>query len=99
MPHDQVEVVVSLSLSAHHHVVSQSLFISASLNTKPPTGMHSTCWFYFELGGKVRGRVLEVGYVVSAFSPLTQSYMNLGEASKSSGGFLVAPKTLWVTAS
>lgn len=40
-----------------------------------------------------------MGYSVSAFSLLTQSYMNLGEASKSSGGFLVAPKTLWVTAS
>lgn len=102
MPHDQVEVVVSLSLSTHHNMVNQSL-ISASLNTKPPTGMHSTCWFYLELGGRVRGKVLELGYGVSAFNLLTRiwriCYMNLGKASKSSGEFLFAPKTLWVTAS
>ncbi|EDL85920.1 rCG37312 [Rattus norvegicus] len=54
MPHDQVEVVVSLSLSTHHNMVSQRVFTSASLNTKHPTEMHSTCWFHLELGGRER---------------------------------------------
>lgn len=34
MPHDWIEVVVSLSLSTCHNMINHSLLISAGLNTK-----------------------------------------------------------------
>lgn len=68
MPQDQVKAVMPLNLLTHHNMVNQSLLVSASLNTKHPTGMHST-WFHLELGGRAKGKVLEMGRSLFAFSP------------------------------
>lgn len=76
MPHDQAEVVVSSSLSACHNMVNQSLLFSAGLNTKHPRGIHSSYWFHLEPGGQGKRKDTR-GRVKSAFSPLTESHMDL----------------------
>ena len=74
MPHDRVEVVVSLSLLTCHNMVNQSLLISARLNTKHPRGMHST-WFHLELGGRASGKIQ--GVILCLHSVPSQSHMDL----------------------
>lgn len=86
MPQDHVEVVVSLSLLKCHNMVNQSLLVPASLNTKHPFG---TRWQ--DKWGNIRG------YSVSAFGPHIKPHGS-EEASKSSGGVLIAPKILGVRA-
>lgn len=73
------------------HGQPQSSHFSQS-NTKQLRGIHSTCWFHVELVAGEEGRFKGL-WCVCIQSPHIKPHGS-EEASKSSSGVLVAPKTL-----